>query len=107
MAKAHLRFAGTPPAREIAARTAEPRRFEKRAYFRQAPKTRRCREAIFASNQREREIRNPRTAQDRVINRFGGFALLGCKTASSGRGSVGRRLIREGLPSRDHRERLP
>jgi hypothetical protein len=42
-----------------------------------------------------------------VLNRFGEFALFGCKTASSGRGSVGRRLIREGLPSRDHRERLP
>jgi hypothetical protein len=43
----------------------------------------------------------------RVLNRVGEIALFGCKTAPFGRGSVGRRLIREGLLSRDHRERLP
>jgi hypothetical protein len=43
----------------------------------------------------------------RVLNRFGEFALFGCKSAPFGRGSVTRTLIREGLLSRDQRKRWP
>jgi hypothetical protein len=42
-----------------------------------------------------------------VLNRFGEFALFGCKSAPFGRGSVTRTLIREGLLSRDQRKRWP
>ena len=42
-----------------------------------------------------------------MLNRFGEFALFGCKSAPFGRGSVTRTLIREGLLSRDQRKRWP